>query len=193
MADYTALAVLERSKRDEGGQRVRRYAVRHLHRWPLRTPYPDIAADVVRMYAQRPLSDSTLLVDRTGVGAPVYDMVRDAEPKAWVIPVIMTGGSQVGRADDGSRPVPKRDLAGTLQALLGQRLLDVSPSLPLAETLAREMQTFTVKINIATGNESFEAWRERDHDDLVLAVAMAVWLAGRPTIVDVLRMNGWLS
>jgi hypothetical protein len=26
-------------------------------------------------------------------------------------------------------------------------------------------------------NETFESWRERDHDDLVLAVALAAWAA----------------
>jgi hypothetical protein len=29
----------------------------------------------------------------------------------------------------------------------------------------------------ASGNEAFAAWRERDRDDLVLALAMACWLA----------------
>jgi hypothetical protein len=29
----------------------------------------------------------------------------------------------------------------------------------------------------ANSHETLEAWRERDHDDLVLAVAIAVWLA----------------
>ena len=178
MADYSALAVVERAAHLEDGRLAYRYAVRHLHRWPLRTAYPDIADDVVRLYARRPLAGSTLLVDRTGVGAPVCDMILRAEPEAWVIPVTITGGAQAGWAG-GCRTVPKRDLAGALQALLGQRRLDVSPSLPLAQVLAREMQTFTVKINIATGNESFEAWRDRDHDDLVLAVATACWYGER--------------
>jgi hypothetical protein len=29
------------------------------------------------------------------------------------------------------------------------------------------------------GNETFESWRERDHDDLVFAVALACWWADR--------------
>ena len=45
-----------------------------------------------------------------------------------------------------------------------------------AEVLVRELSTFRAKVNIATGNESFEAWRSRDHDDMVLAVALAAWL-----------------
>ena len=38
----------------------------------------------------------------------------------------------------------------------------------------RELGTFTVRITEA-GNESFEACHEKDHDDLVLAVALACW------------------
>jgi hypothetical protein len=36
----------------------------------------------------------------------------------------------------------------------------------------RELGTFTVRIAEAS-NRPFEAWREKDHDDLVLAVALA--------------------
>ena len=39
----------------------------------------------------------------------------------------------------------------------------------------RELAQFKVKINISTGHDSYEAWREGDHDDLVLAVALACW------------------
>ena len=34
-------------------------------------------------------------------------------------------------------------------------------------------------MNVNSGNETFESWRERDHDDLVLAVALAAWLGER--------------
>jgi hypothetical protein len=42
-ADYSALALLERQGRPSP-EAV--YHCRHLKRWPLRTSYPDIAADV---------------------------------------------------------------------------------------------------------------------------------------------------
>ena len=54
----------------------------------------------------------------------------------------------------------------------------VSEELPLCKVLQKEMQAFSVKITTA-GNESFEAWREKDHDDIVLAVALGVWLGER--------------
>jgi hypothetical protein len=42
--------------------------------------------------------------------------------------------------------------------------------------LSREAQNFTVKVTPA-GNETFESWRESEHDDLVLALALACWAA----------------
>ena len=41
------------------------------------------------------------------------------------------------------------------------------------------MENFRVKVTDAA-NETFGAWRERPHDDLVLAVAIAAWQAERP-------------
>jgi hypothetical protein len=57
--------------------------------------------------------------------------------------------------------------------LEGRRLL-IPPTLRLAAVLAQELRAFRVKVT-AAGNETFESWREPDHDDLVLAVALAVW------------------
>ena len=38
-----------------------------------------------------------------------------------------------------------------------------------------ELQSFRRKQNPKTSHVSFEHWRDSDHDDLVLAVAMACW------------------
>ena len=45
--------------------------------------------------------------------------------------------------------------------------------------LKEELLNFKMKINVATGHDSYEAWREGEHDDLVLAAALAVWAADR--------------
>jgi hypothetical protein len=47
-----------------------------------------------------------------------------------------------------------------------------------ARDLLRELETFKVKVTESL-NETFESWRERDHDDLVLALALAAWTAER--------------
>jgi hypothetical protein len=43
----------------------------------------------------------------------------------------------------------------------------------------KELENFGAKQNEGTGHTSYEAWREGEHDDLVLAVAMAIYSATR--------------
>jgi len=57
--------------------------------------------------------------------------------------------------------------------LLQNRRLQVARSLPEAPLLLRELEDFRMKMT--TRPESFEAWREGHHDDLVLAVGLAAW------------------
>jgi hypothetical protein len=45
--------------------------------------------------------------------------------------------------------------------------------------LRQELEAFSSKTSARTGHESFEAWRERDHDDIVLSLALALWAARR--------------
>jgi len=47
----------------------------------------------------------------------------------------------------------------------------------LVPELVKELENFKVKVNIQTAHDSYEAWRESDHDDLVLALALACWWA----------------
>ena len=65
-ADYSALALMEKMV-PPGAEP--RYAVRHLHRWPLGTPYPTIVADVTELVKRPPLDNPRLVPDQTGVGA----------------------------------------------------------------------------------------------------------------------------
>ena len=45
--DFSALAVIERFKKpDRDGRLVSQYAIRHLQRWPLRTSYTSVVADL---------------------------------------------------------------------------------------------------------------------------------------------------
>jgi hypothetical protein len=90
--------------------------------------------------------------------------------------ITIHGGSTV--SDDPQRHsyrVPKRDLVSAVQVLLQNGRLRIAASLPESGTLKRELLSFRVKVNPATAHDSYEHWREGDHDDLVLATAMACW------------------
>jgi hypothetical protein len=175
VTDFSALAALEKAARDDGSPA---YSVRHLHRWALGTPYTRIATDLAGMLDKPPLAGCRLVVDGTGVGAAVIELLDAQGLNAELTRVIITGGQSMNRGDDGSYHVPKKELVGVLQVLLQARRLLIAKGLEHARTLAKEFQTFRVKVT-AAGNETFEAWRERDHDDLVLAVALAAWLGER--------------
>jgi hypothetical protein len=176
--DYSAFAAVDLTRRQDGdAYMVMRYAVRRLKRWPLGTPYHAVADDLREQYSRPPLAGCTLLVDVTGVGAAVYEIFRKAGIRAVLRPVLITAGHQV-TPKGGGWHVPKRELAGALVAAFQSRRVGIAAGLPEAEALARELANFRVKVTPA-GNESFEALREGDKDDLVLAVAMAVWYGER--------------
>jgi len=166
------------------------YHVRHLERPALGTSYVDVVERILELLKSLGDEEIVLAVDTTGVGRPVADMLKarlnewlDGDEStqinaAWIT---ITGGdsvTKVGEAGGGLR-VPKRDLASAPLVLMQNKQLKIAAEMPLSGTLKRELLSFRVKINIASGHDSYEAWREGDHDDLVLAVAMACWCGER--------------
>ncbi|MDP2990144.1 MAG: hypothetical protein Q8O57_06215 [Kiritimatiellota bacterium] len=111
--DFTAMAIAEQS--EVGGKT--HYAVRHLERFKLGTLYPAIVARVAELMKHR---DWELIVDQTGVGRAVFDMLGEAGLRP--IGVTIHGGDKVTSDDSGYR-VPKRELIGTMQAFLQSKRL----------------------------------------------------------------------
>lgn len=187
--DPSALAVLKRQRiadplrptePNKPAKMVSAYDVVALKRWPLGTSYPAIVDAMQAMMAKPPLAGSLLAVDGTGVGKAVIDSLVAAKINARVHEIQITSGqtpppAQVGRAWH----VPKKELVSVMQVLLQGRRLAFA-ALPLTEVLVKELKNFRVKITPAA-NEVYEAWREGQHDDLVLAAAMAAWLGERLT------------
>jgi phage FluMu gp28-like protein len=178
-SDFTAIVVTEKVP-PEGSDDYELH-VRHLERFR-DVLYPDVAERVSRlMDAPELKGKAALAVDATGVGAAVVDMLR----RAGLIfdAVTITGGDTETQSGYDSYRVPKRDLVGGLQVLLQSQRLRIARSLEHAETLRAELLNFRVKINVATAHDYYEAWREGDHDDLVLAAALAAWRARRKEFV----------
>lgn len=149
-------------------------SVRHLSRYPLGTPYPRIVADVRQLMDTPPLRPETthLILDETGVGRPVADLFDAAGVRN--VRVSITGGTTVsGHA--GHLSVPKRDLVFSALAVLQERRLRIARAHPESATLVEELRNFKMKIDIQTGHDSYSAWRESQHDDLVLALCLATW------------------
>lgn len=167
-SDFTALSVLERLANKGGFV----YHIRRLERVRGES-YPNIAQKVTALLRSPALAGgAALVVDQTGVGVPVVDLLK----KSGLRPVAVSihGGDNTAHEGDNWR-IPKRDLVGTLQVLLQSERLKVSSKLKLGPVLQAEMLNFKVKIDPATAHDSYSAWRDSDHDDLVLSVALAAW------------------
>ncbi|MDQ8051072.1 hypothetical protein [Luteibacter sp.] len=204
--DPTSLAVVERIRQvvpdylveqlQQRGQRGReqlaemkselapeRFNLRLLEQAPLGEPYPVQAQRVNRILARESIAvhEPRVFVDYTGVGRAVFDIFR-AERVPRIVPITITfqGGS--------GNSVPKLDLVSRLQALMHTGALHMPDTLPLAKIFRRELLDFRVSYT-PVGNATFGA-REGAHDDLILAVALAVYGLTRPEMmVEPLRFG----
>jgi hypothetical protein len=191
-ADYTALAVVQsvKERNEEGGLKTFLH-LRHLERYPLRTPYTTVADRVAALMRSEALNQDEydpsrhriakakveLLVDKTGVGVAVTDLLKARGLK--FTSVTIHGGEKVTRSSGHGYNVPKLDLVAALEVPFHSETLKVAEGLELWGVLREELMNFRRKVNTKTAHTSFEHWRETDHDDLVLAAALPCWGAVR--------------
>ena len=185
--DYSAVAAVERAElvfpeRDAITYSFRaetRYTVRHAERIRLGLPYPEVVEHVRQLARRAPLGKNVkVVVDATGVGAPVVDLLKQAGLGCQVIPVVITGADM--ESSDGVRyRVPKRDLMAGLQVAFQRRRLGLASGLRALEALREELRSMKVRMT-PDGYERMSGTR----DDLVLALALAWWRASReaPTL-----------
>jgi hypothetical protein len=117
-----------------------------------------------------------VICDLTAVGPTILPTLRKAGVQR-ITPVVLTTALDAVEIDRTWR-VPKRDLVTGLQVALQQRRLKVAPGLPDTDLLVRELSAFRATVTLDP-SENAADWRARPGDDLVLAVALAVWWAGR--------------
>lgn len=176
-ADPTAVCVLEAwSQREEPTKpEVYLYTVIHLMRYQLGMSYPAMVRDIGSLLQQPKLrgSNTELIIDETGVGRAVGDIFNQAGLKP--IKVTITAGNEEGQSGWGRYMVPKQTLISRLDAAMHCEELFFSNELRESVTLEQELKDFSRHVSEA-GRYSFAA-REGKHDDLVLAVALALWRA----------------
>ncbi|QNK00974.1 hypothetical protein [Dyella telluris] len=158
------------------------YNLRLLEQAPLGEPYPAQAHRLKRILARQQIAehDPRVWVDYTGVGRAVFDIFKQ-ERVPRIVPVTITFGGEEGPNGRGGHNVPKLALVSRLQALMHTGKLHMPDTLPLAKTFRRELIDFRVSYS-AIGNARFGA-REGAHDDLVLAVALAVYGLDVPRVI----------
>jgi hypothetical protein len=165
------------------------HSLRHLERLPLGTPYQEVVERVREVARSEALAGRcAVVVDATGVGGAVIDLLRAADLGCEMAAVTITGGPRASRSE-GGWTVPKRDLVVGMEVMLETGSLRIAAGLPEGERFIKELTGMRVKVS-AGGREQFEAWREGTHDDLVLAAALACWRARWGTVGHVGRSLG---
>jgi hypothetical protein len=175
--DYSAIAVLECAEEATGHRDpatydlIRRMQIRlrHVERVRLGTPFAGVVDRVSEMVHDARLRNCALVVDATGVGAPVVELLRAARLPCRLIPVQITGGLDEG-SDGVYYRVPKRDLVTGLQVLFDRWPLEIVTGAPAVDALVKELVEFKARPS-SSGAMRFEGSR----DDLTIAVALAWW------------------
>jgi hypothetical protein len=172
--DPTAIAIVQRVTATNGSKPLFRCG--HLERLPLATPYPGVVRHVRQLISHPPfLGRAELVLDVTGVGRPVADLfvAEGLRP----VKVTITAGNEETHNDQGMWHVAKLILVSTVQALLHDGRLHIHRDLPEAPVLQAELEDFRATVT-DSGRWTFGA-RSGAHDDLVLALALALWRASR--------------
>ena len=156
------------------------YRVLGGQRLPLGTPYPEVArrANLLakRLYDWDSRGDVHMLVDSTGVGRPVCDLIRaQVIPQCHVTAVTLTGGdkgdpSVLWRLEAS---IGKAFLVSRLQALLQSRRIAAPMDADMA-AMASELKGYEIKAKPETGHLQAGAFAVGAHDDLVTALGLAV-------------------
>jgi hypothetical protein len=169
--DPTALVVIETTPEKST------HVVRFVETLPLGTPYPDVVERIVAVDARCRLDgETTAVVDASGVGKPIVDMLRARIP-GGVRAVVISGGQTVTNPGPYEYVVPKRDIISSIEVPLQTHRLLVLRGLQGADDLRSELQSFAVAIS-ERGHDTYEA-RSGHKDDLVLACALCLWYAER--------------
>jgi hypothetical protein len=178
--DHSAVAIVERQDARLAwmtpGQKM--LMVRRVERIALGTPYPCVVErvrEIVRGVMQS-TAECTLVVDGTGVGAPVVELLRSARLGCGVTAVTITGGEKAS-GSGWAWSVPKRDLIAGVQLALEKGELRIARHMKDVGALVRELVDVRVTAGLGTGKVRIGADGSGQHDDLVIALALACWRA----------------
>ena len=187
--DPTAIAVIEKTVKGAEGEdgwywagrnqwtqrKVIRYGLRALKRLPLGLDYVSQVQEVGEVLWRVP-GDADLIIDVTGVGAPVVDLFKTAGLKP--VSVTITAGDGETRVGHDEFRVSKLKLISQLEALLHAGEMVIAKDTQAGDMLFEEMKNFQRTVT-QTGQTRFEG-RVGKHDDLVLGTAIAAWWLARP-------------
>lgn len=177
--DYTAIALVEAIPAEGGDLRLR---CPYLQTMPLEIQFQDIARRLAEIEGKLQAKGSaavTVLVDGTGPGQPVPELIR-GRVKCNVISCRFTSGNDP-RYDGATWYIPKAALVTCLKIFIQEGRLEL-PGKTRDQAQARAINEMLLELQNFQYNqpeegakaETYEA-RVGSHDDLVTALGLATW------------------
>lgn len=161
--DYTTLAVVETFGEYEISKI---YNLRHLERF--KGIFSDkLAEQVAGFMSKKPLEENTSIVNAHGFEPKL------AKAKLHSMTVNVIEDDTVIREESSYR-VTKKELSANLQFLFIAERLRVKQNLPLSNIFIKKLLNYRLKDN-SHDHENQKVSKEPNHDDLVLALALACW------------------
>lgn len=136
-------------------------------------PYDQIVDWVARIYHKPEFNQGPppeLVVDSTGVGVAVRDMLHTKGLRLNAVTI--TAGESFSQQGSIFH-VGKARLIGTFLGAFDGGKVHVNPNMPIWPQLEKEMLAYRAEIS-AQGRAKFEA-EEGEHDDMIFALAQAIW------------------
>lgn len=193
--DYTVLSYMfvtrpKEALHNKGLKRRNSYIIKAVSVVPLNTPYPNIVSWIVNL-ANTNFSkyNYTIVVDYTGVGRPIVDMIRQQDIK--VVAVNTTGGHKTTWKTSYEVNVPKKDIVTSLKASLEDNRAKFAEGLPnYHDDIVKEFINFQEKISNSI-NLQYEG-KHGYHDDIVMSIGLAIWYGeNRITPKKKIRILTW--
>lgn len=155
--------------------------------------YVDQARMIANLCGSEALkNDSDFLIDATGVGEPVVDIIKEFGLRPT--PIVFTGGMDLtikyeeqGRRFGGFGAgigtmrtiaelcVPKNDMIAAAQTMLQQFRPRIAPDVEYQDQFKEQLVHFKGKVNENTGYTSFNNDNPNIHDDFITTFIMAMW------------------
>lgn len=183
--DPTTIVVVEAFKIERPDRKPDyQFEIRHMERLAIGTPYPAVGARIANVVAtieERTVAINhqppglTLIVDATGVGRPVTDIVKDAlhGSRCKLTAATFTHGDRLDTTSRHEWRVGKAFLVSRLQALFQTQRIKLPANHPEAQAMAKELVDYELKVD-PDGQDKYGAFKVGTHDDLVTALGLAV-------------------
>ncbi len=180
--NFTAMAVLERrwhqatvqdfiASGSRGYQGEYRYRVVGLDRCSLGTPYPEVVEWVKRRLTEYPKDlIAAVVVDATGVGSAVMQLLQRANLGVRVVGVVITGNQAVP-VGAGANTVAGYYTVSRAELLTGLQVAVQAKQLTVAMSECREWEALSRELVLLR----MEGKRAGVQDDLAFGLGLAVW------------------